>query len=137
MINALGGSYSDTTIYIAALLSHAASYGPALLQLSAHGTRNKLGGVRISEEARGVGNNLANVEVVASVDAIGQDASLERSGDAAGGDAAVIRCALRVGERNARWSCAALGCLVDVCCSQGHGLVRSSYAGESDVLVSC
>lgn len=87
----------------------------------------------ISKEVGGVSNNLANVEALASVDTVGQDASLEGSSEAAGGNAALIGAG-RVGEGNTRRSRAALGRLVDMCASQGHGLVFAGDAGEGDVL---
>lgn len=87
----------------------------------------------ISEEASRVGNNLADVEVITRVNTIGKDASLEGPSETTGGDTALIR-ASGVGESNTRRSRAALGCLVDVCRGQSHGLVGAGDAGESDVL---
>ena len=104
-----------------------------LLELTTHSTRQKLRGVSISEEAGWVSNNLADVEVVTRVNTIGKDASLEGPSETTGGDTALIR-ASGVGESNTRRSRAALGCLVDVCRGQSHGLVGAGDAGESDVL---
>jgi hypothetical protein len=53
------------------------------------------------------------VEVVTSVDVVGQDAGLEGAGQAASRDTALIRSS-RVGECDARRPRAALGSLVDV-----------------------
>jgi hypothetical protein len=89
--------------------------------------------VSISEEAGRVGNNLADVEVVTSIDTISKNASLEGPGETASGDTALIRSS-RVGEGEAGRSRAALGRLVDVCRGQSHGLVGAGDAGESDVL---
>jgi hypothetical protein len=89
--------------------------------------------VSISEKAGRVGHNLADVEVVTSIDTVGENASLEGSSEAASGDTALIRSS-RVGECEARRSRTALGCLVDVCRGQSHRLVGTGDAGESDVL---
>ena len=74
----------------------------------------ELRSVGISEESGRVSNNLADVEVVASIDTVGKNAGLEGPSETASGDTALIRTS-RVGEGNARRSRAALGRLVDVC----------------------
>lgn len=68
----------------------------------------------ISEEAGRVGHDLADVEVVTSIDTVDKNASLEGSSEAASGDTALIRSS-RVREGEARRSRTTLGRLMDVC----------------------
>ena len=85
-----------------------------LLKLTADSTRDKELGVSVSEEVGRVSNNLADVKVCTSVDAIVKNTGPEWTSQAAGRDATLIGSS-RIGERNARRSRAALGSLVDVC----------------------
>jgi hypothetical protein len=105
-----------------------------LLKLTANSARDKELSVSVSEKAGGVGNNLADVEVIAGVDTVGQDTGLEWAGQATCRDTALIGSS-RVRESDARRSCTTLGGFMNVRGCQGHGLVLAGHAAECDVLI--
>ena len=105
-----------------------------LLKLTTNSTRDEWTSMSVSEEVGGVSNNLANVEVVTSVDTITKDTSLEGASQTAGRNAACIR-SNRVGKGNARWSCTALGRLMNMCRCQGCRLVFANDTRECDILM--
>ena len=105
-----------------------------LLELTADSSSDELTGMSISEEVGGVGNNLADVEVVTTINTVGNDTSLEGTNQTAGRNAALIG-SNRVGKGNTRWSSAALGRLMDMCRCQGCGLVFTGNTRERDVLM--
>jgi hypothetical protein len=112
-----------------------------LLDLATDGTRHGLGGVHVSEEARGVLLNLLDVEAEAvvlasgSVDNTGNETVLG-AGDAADAAAGVLAVGDRhgVGEGDARGSGLALHSLVDVGGRDGRRLVLALEAGDGDVV---
>lgn len=98
--------------------------------------------MHVSEESTWVLLNLGDVEVLASVNTVGEDTSLEWSLHAANAESlfwAAFVC--WVGECQARWARLAASCLVNVGRSVGHGLVGSvAEVAEADVVadaVSC
>jgi hypothetical protein len=109
-----------------------------LSKLTTNSTSSELLGVAVSEEATGVGNDLADVEASSLVSTSHGvvDANEEGSGQAAVGDTAAVR-SLGVGEGKTRWAGGALLALVDMCGCDGGRHVLASYTGECDVLRLC
>ena len=104
-----------------------------LSKLTTDSTSDVLDGVRISEEAAGVCDDLPDMEASTVVDASGVvGTSHEGSRQAAVGHTAVIR-SLGIGESEARRTGRTLLRLVNMCGSNSRGLVVTGDTAECDV----
>lgn len=102
------------------------AYGTA--ELATSGTGNGQAGMNVGEESRGILFDLAQVEPIARVDPVGDDARLERTPQATDAVSTPLGDLDRVGEGNPRGTGLALWSLMDV---RGRGSWRLVLALKS------